>query len=71
MTVRRLLDARPRDDRGTAPGELVVLASASFLFVAAIVFTGRVNIGAVHVEGAARATARTLSLARDPADVVD
>jgi hypothetical protein len=73
--IRRLdhLDRRDRrhDDRGTAPGELVVLASISFLFVAAIVFTGRVNIGAVHVEGAARAAARTLSLARDPEDVVD
>jgi hypothetical protein len=71
MTDRRSRRDRRHDDRGTAPGELVVLASISFLFVAAIVFTGRVNIGAVHVEGAARAAARTLSLARDPEDVVD
>jgi hypothetical protein len=60
-----------RGDRGTAPGELVVMASTTFLFVAAIVFAGRVNIGAIHVEGAARASARTLSLARNPEDVVD
>jgi Flp pilus assembly protein TadG len=62
---------RARDDRGTASGELVVLASLSFVFVAAIVFAGRINISAVHVEGAARAAARALSLARDPADVVE
>lgn len=58
-------------DGGSAPLELVVLASTTFLFVSAIVFTGRVNIGAVHVEGAARASARTLSLSRNPADVSD
>jgi hypothetical protein len=67
----RCLGTGRDDDRGSASGELVVLASATFLFVAGIVFAGRVNISAIHVEGAARAAARTLSLARDPADVVD
>jgi hypothetical protein len=62
---------RRLDDRGTAPGELVVLASLTFLFVGAIVFAGRINISAIHVEGAARAAARSLSLARDPDDIVD
>jgi hypothetical protein len=61
---------RGRDDRGSAPLEMIVLASVSFAFVAAVVFAGRVNIASIHVEGAARAAARKLTIARDPADVV-
>lgn len=56
-------------DRGSAPGELVVLAGLSFVFIAAIIFAGRVNIGSMHVEGATRVAARTLSIARDPESV--
>jgi hypothetical protein len=58
------------DDRGSAPLEMIVLASVTFVFIAAIVFAGRVNIASVHVEGAARAAARQLTLARDPAAAV-
>jgi hypothetical protein len=44
-----------------------VLAVVAFAFVAVIVFAGRVNVGSAHTEAAARAAARTMSLARDPA----
>ena len=57
---------RPRDDRGSAPVELVVLAGVSFLFVAMIVFVGRLNVGSAHAEAAARSAAREISVARDP-----
>jgi hypothetical protein len=43
-----------------------VLAVVAFLFVAVIVFAGRMNVGYAHTEAAARAAARTISLARDP-----
>lgn len=65
--MRRLI----HDDRGSAPLEMIVLASVSFVFVAAIVFAGRVNVASVHVEGAARAAARKLTIARDPYSVLD
>jgi Flp pilus assembly protein TadG len=55
-----------RDDRGSAPVELVVLAGVSFLFIAAIVFVGRLNVGSAHAEAAARSAAREISVARDP-----
>ena len=58
---------RQRDDRGSAASELIVLAVVAFAFVAVIVFAGRMNVGAAHTEAAARAAARTISLARDPA----
>ena len=57
---------RQRDDRGSAPVELVVLAGVSFLFVAMIVFVGRLNVGSAHAEAAARSAAREISVARDP-----
>lgn len=56
-----------QDDRGSAASELIVLAVVAFAFVAVIVFVGRVNVGSAHTEAAARAAARTMSLARDPA----
>jgi Flp pilus assembly protein TadG len=56
-----------RDDRGSAAAELIVLITVSFTFVAVIVFVGRMNVGSAHTEAAARAAARTISLARDPA----
>lgn len=65
---------RPRrlagDDRGSAPVELVILTVVSFLFVAMIVFAGRLNVGSAHVEAAARSSARAISVARDPANAV-
>lgn len=55
-----------RDDRGSASAELAVLAVVSFLFVAFIVFAGRLNVGSAHAEAAARSAARAISVARDP-----
>jgi Flp pilus assembly protein TadG len=68
LTGPRLSPARrwARDDRGSAASELVVLAVVAFMFVAVIVFAGRMNVGYAHTEAAARAAARTISLARDP-----
>jgi Flp pilus assembly protein TadG len=63
--VRRRL--RGHDDRGSAAAELIVLITVAFTFVAVIVFVGRMNVGSAHTEAAARAAARTISLARDPA----
>lgn len=61
---------RVRDDRGSAPIELAVLAVVSFLFVLFIVFAGRLNVGSAHTEAAARSAARTISAARDPRTAV-
>ena len=59
--------ARPAgDDRGSAVVEMVVLVVVFFGFIAAIVFAGRMTVGSAHVEAAARAGARTISLAREP-----
>jgi Flp pilus assembly protein TadG len=55
-----------RDDRGSAPVELAVLAVVSFLFIVFIVFAGRLNVGSAHTEAAARSAARAISEARDP-----
>jgi hypothetical protein len=55
-----------RDDRGSAPVELAVLAIVSFAFIVFIVFAGRLNVGSAHTEAAARSAARTISAARDP-----
>jgi Flp pilus assembly protein TadG len=63
---RRPLTCRRRDDRGSAQVELVILAVVSFLFVAMIVFAGRLNVGSAHAEAAARSAARTISVARNP-----
>jgi Flp pilus assembly protein TadG len=54
------------EDRGSATVEMLVLVVAFFGFIAMIVFVGRVTVGYAHVEAAARAGARTISLARDP-----
>jgi hypothetical protein len=48
-----------------------VLAVVSFGFVATIVFAGRMNVGSAHTEAAARAAARTISIARNPAGARD
>jgi hypothetical protein len=42
----------------------------AFAFIAVIVFAGRVNVGSAHAEAAARAAARTISIARDPQSAV-
>jgi Flp pilus assembly protein TadG len=60
-----------RDERGSAPVELVILAGVSFLFIAMIVFVGRLNVGSAHTEAAARSAAREISVARNPRAVVD
>lgn len=64
--VRARLAAARRDDRGSAAAELAVLAVVSFLFIAFIVFAGRLNVGSAHTEAAARSAARAISVARDP-----
>ena len=61
---------RRMDERGSAQVELVVLAVVSFLFVAMIVFAGRLNVGSAHAEAAARSAARTISVARNPESAV-
>jgi hypothetical protein len=76
LRVARWLRARSArwssrdDDRGSAATELIVLTVVSFAFVLVIVMAGRVNVGSAHTEAAARAAARTISLARDPASAV-
>jgi hypothetical protein len=65
--TRHLRRRRRHDDRGSAAAELIVLITVAFTFVAVIVFVGRMNVGSAHTEAAARAAARTISLARDPA----
>lgn len=62
---RRGRPARP-DDRGSAHVELVILAVVSFLFIAFIVFVGRLNVGSASAEAAARSAARAISVARQP-----
>jgi Flp pilus assembly protein TadG len=69
--VSRRSPARRAGDRGTATAELVVLMVVFFTFVAAIVFAGRVTVGAAQVEAAARSAARTISIARDPEGTID
>jgi Flp pilus assembly protein TadG len=59
--------ARHHDDGGSAVVEVVVLAPVFFLFIAAIVLVGKLNVGSAHVEVAARSAARSISLAADPA----
>jgi Flp pilus assembly protein TadG len=59
------------DDRGSAQVELVILAFVSFVFIAMIVFAGRLNVGSASAEAAARSAARSISVARDPAAAVD
>jgi hypothetical protein len=61
---------RRRDDRGSAQVELVVLAIVSFLFIAFIVFVGRLNVGSASAEAAARSAAPAISDARDPYQAV-
>jgi Flp pilus assembly protein TadG len=59
-----------RDDRGSAPVELAVLAVVSFLFIVFIVFAGRLNVGSSHTEAAARSAARAISSAREPRSAI-
>ena len=59
--------ARRRDDGGSAVVEVVVLAPVFFVFIALVIFVGKLNVGSAHVEAAARSAARTISLSRDPA----
>jgi hypothetical protein len=54
-----------RGDRGSAGTELIIMTVVFAAFVAAVVFAGRVNVGYSHVEAAARAAARTITIERD------
>lgn len=44
-----------------------MLAPVFFVFIALVIFVGKLNVGSAHVEAAARSAARTISLSRDPA----
>lgn len=71
MTARRCRPVRlSGEERGSAQVELVILAIVSFLFVAMIIFAGRLNVGSASAEAAARSAARTISVARDPQSAV-
>lgn len=65
------LRRRVRDDRGSAVVELVLVATVFVMFALLLVFVGRVNGGHAAVESAARYSARTISIARDPVGAVD
>lgn len=51
--------------------ELVILAPLVGLFLGAVVLVGRVQASRADLEGAARAAARDLSIARDPQAATD
>lgn len=57
---------RRRGERGSVSVELAILAPLFGLLLAAVVLVGRVQSARADIEGAARAAARDLSLARDP-----
>lgn len=58
---------RPRrSERGSVTVELVLLAPLVGILLAAVVLVGRVQSARADLEGAARAAARDLSIARDP-----
>jgi Flp pilus assembly protein TadG len=59
---------RARDDRGAAAVELAALLPVFVLFFGLVVFWGRHAEGQATTDAAARWAARTLSIARDPAD---
>lgn len=61
--TRRL---RPTDDRGSVTLEAAIIAPGLLLVLVAAIAAGRVNITGGAVEEAARAAARTASIARDP-----
>jgi Flp pilus assembly protein TadG len=66
----RLTAARLAGDRGSTTIELVILAPLFGLLLAFVMAAGRVQSGRADVDGAARAAARDISLARDPAGEV-
>jgi Flp pilus assembly protein TadG len=54
-----------RDDRGSAPVELMVLAFITFWFVGAIVYAGRMSNAVSQTHSAAQLAARTISMSRN------
>lgn len=58
---------RTRDSRGSASLELAILAPGLLLFIAVIVFAGRVSIAGQSVQQAADEAAREASIARTQA----
>ncbi len=65
------MTARATRERGSVTVELVILAPLVGLLLSAVVVVGRVQISRADLEGAARAAARDLSIARDPQGAVD
>lgn len=65
------MTGRLTEDRGSVSVELAILAPLVGILLACVVLVGRVQIARADLEGAARAAARDLSIARDPAAAVD
>ncbi len=66
MTPHHSTCQHHRDDRGSITVELAILAPLVGILLAFVVVVGRVEAARADLEGAARAAARDLSLARDP-----
>lgn len=65
------MTGRASGERGSVSVELAILAPLVGILLACVVLVGRVQIARADLEGAARAGARDLSIARDPATAVD
>ena len=59
-----------RGDQGGGVVQLPIMATVFVAFASLMVFAGRVNNASSDAEAAARYAARTISLARDPADAI-
>ena len=71
MSIQRGRTRRARGAAGSVTVELVILAPIVGLLLAGVVLVGRVQGARADLEGAPRAAARDLSLARDPHAVLD
>jgi Flp pilus assembly protein TadG len=60
-----------RDDTGSAVVQFTVMVVIFVTFIALVVLVGRVNNSYSSAESAARYAARTISIARDPAEAID
>lgn len=65
------MTGRATGERGSVSVELAILAPLVGILLACVVLVGRVQIARADLEGAARAAARDLSIARDPAAAVE
>lgn len=59
-----------RDDRGSAAAQLAVLLPVFILFVGLVTYSGRSGEAQATTDAAARWAARTISIARHPADAM-